>query len=125
MIIKIDLNSQIPIYLQIRNQIVLGIGKGELKRGERLPSVRQLAIDLGINHMTVAKAYNELKDEGLIVVNRSEGTMVRDDKEDIIPEDYMDKLDLILAEGIAKSSDRDEYFQKLEKILDELKKEKD
>lgn len=59
MIIKINTLSQIPLYLylQLRNQIVKGIGKGELTEGESLPTVRQMAADLGINTMTVSKAY--------------------------------------------------------------------
>ena len=63
MIIKINTLSQIPLYLQLRNQIVKGIGKGELTEGESLPTVRQMAADLGINTMTVSKAYQLLKNE--------------------------------------------------------------
>ena len=62
MIIKINTPSQIPLYLQLRNQIVKGIGKGELTEGESLPTVRQMAADLGINTMTVSKAYQLLSD---------------------------------------------------------------
>ena len=61
MIIKINSRSEIPIYLQLRNQIVKGIGKGELEQGEILPTVRQMAADLGVNAMTVSKAYQLLK----------------------------------------------------------------
>ena len=57
MIISLDMSSDIPIYVQLRNQIVTGIGKGELKAGESLPSVRQMARDAGINSMTVNKTY--------------------------------------------------------------------
>jgi len=49
MIIELDMNSSIPIYVQLRNQIVMGIGHGELKPGESLPTVRQLAEDAGVN----------------------------------------------------------------------------
>ena len=66
MIIKINSRSEIPIYLQLRNQIVKGIGKGELEQGEILPTVRQMAADLGVNAMTVSKAYQLLKAEGFI-----------------------------------------------------------
>ena len=57
MIIELDMSSSTPIYVQLRNQIVKGIGKGELKTGEKLPTVRQLASDAGVNTMTVNKAY--------------------------------------------------------------------
>ena len=49
MIIELDMSSSTPIYVQLRNQIVKGIGKGELKTGEKLPTVRQLASDAGVN----------------------------------------------------------------------------
>ena len=64
MIIELDMNSSTPIYVQLRNQIVMGIGRGELKLGESLPTVRQLAQDIGVNTMTVNKAYQILKTEG-------------------------------------------------------------
>ena len=56
MIISLDMSSEIPIYEQLRNQILMGIAKGELKAGESLPTVRQMALDAGINNMTVNKA---------------------------------------------------------------------
>ena len=70
MILSLDMSSDVPIYVQLRNQIVTGIGKGELKAGESLPSVRQMAQDAGINSMTVNKAYQILKAEGFIEIDR-------------------------------------------------------
>ena len=66
MIIELDMSSSTPIYVQLRNQIVKGIGKGELKTGEKLPTVRQLASDAGVHTMTVNEAYQILKNEGFI-----------------------------------------------------------
>ena len=54
MIIKINMQSEVPIYLQLRNEIVKGIGRGEFEPGESLPTVRQMATDLGINTMAVS-----------------------------------------------------------------------
>lgn len=76
MIIKINSRSEMPIYLQLRNQIVKGIGKGELEQGEILPTVRQMAADLGVNAMTVSKAYQLLKVEGFIETDRRKGSIV-------------------------------------------------
>ena len=76
MIIELDMNSSIPIYVQLRNQIVMGIGHGELKPGESLPTVRQLAEDAGINTMTVNKTYQILKTEGYINIDRRHGAVV-------------------------------------------------
>ena len=77
MIIRIDELSDIPIYLQLRNQIVMGISSGELKAGEKLPTVRDLALEMGINTMNVSKAYQLLKTEGYIMTDRKNGARIR------------------------------------------------
>ena len=60
MLIRLDMASATPIYVQLRNQIVMGIGTGALKVGEKLPTVRQMAADAGVNTMTVKiKGMNE------------------------------------------------------------------
>ena len=76
MIITIDTASETPIYLQLRNEILRGIGTGELAIGERLPTVRQMAADIGVNTMTVNKTYQMLKQEGYIVIDRRAGASV-------------------------------------------------
>ena len=76
MIIKLNTTSEIPIYVQLRNQIVLGIGRGELKIGDGLPTIRQLAEDIGVNSMTVNKAYSILKNEGYIEIDRRHGAKI-------------------------------------------------
>ncbi len=76
MLIQIDMHSEVPIYRQLKTAIIRGILMGELKPGERLPSVRQLGCDLGVNLHTVNKVYNLLKDEGYILVHRNQGAVV-------------------------------------------------
>lgn len=76
MILQLDFSSDVPIYQQLRNQIVIGIGSGKLKSGDKLPTVRALAEESGINVMTVSKAYNLLKQEGYIVTDRRKGAVV-------------------------------------------------
>lgn len=76
MILTFDFSSDIPIYMQIRNQIVIGIAEGQLKQGEKLPTVRALAEESGVNVMTVSKAYNLLKQEGYITTDRRKGATV-------------------------------------------------
>ena len=68
--------SDIPIYTQIRNEIVAGIASGKLKEGDRLPSIRALAEESGVNMLTVSKAYTQLKQEGYILTDRRNGTVV-------------------------------------------------
>lgn len=76
MVISINEFSDTPIYIQIRDQIICGISEGKLSPGEQLPTVRNLAIDIGINTMTVSKAYQLLKQEGYIVTDRRSGARI-------------------------------------------------
>ena len=76
MILQFDFSSDVPIYQQIRNQIVIGISSGQLQADEKLPTVRALAEESGINVMTVSKAYNLLKQEGYITTDRRKGAVV-------------------------------------------------
>ncbi|WP_165248680.1 GntR family transcriptional regulator [Adlercreutzia sp. ZJ141] len=79
MILRIDQTSCEPLYMQIRNQIVAAIARGELLAGDGLPSVRRLASDLGINLHTVNKAYAVLRDEGYLVMRGRSGAYVADE----------------------------------------------
>lgn len=74
--IDLDLKSKVPIYIQIRDKLRLMIATEELKPGEQMPPVRDLASELLINPNTVAKAYHELEREGYIYTQRGMGTFV-------------------------------------------------
>ncbi len=76
MLLQLIFSSDVPIYMQIRNQIVIGIADGRLLPGERLPTIRALADESGINMMTVNKAYQLLKREGYIAADRRSGAIV-------------------------------------------------
>ncbi len=65
LLIKMDFQSDVPIYQQLKNEIIIGIASGQLLQGESLPSVRQFASDIGVNLHTINKAYNQLKAEGM------------------------------------------------------------
>lgn len=113
MIFSLNMSSQTPIYVQLRNQIVLGIGRGALLPGESLPTVRQLAEDIGVNNMTVNKAYQILKAEGYIEIDRRHGAKVaehqKDDKEFYA---YLkDKMELAAAEAKAHGMDREQFMK--------------
>ena len=71
-----DFESKTPIYQQLRDQIVVGIAEGRLTPGEKLPTIRALADESGINMMTVSKAYQLLNNEGYIVTDRRKGTLI-------------------------------------------------
>ena len=76
MILNFDFGSSVPLYMQLRNQIVIGIAEGKLLPGEKLPTIRSLAEESGINMMTVSKAYQLLKQEGYIHTDRRSGAVV-------------------------------------------------
>ena len=76
MLIRVDAGDQRSMYRQVADEIKALIAAGELREGEALPSVRQLAGDLGVNLNTIATAYRELQDEGLIAVKHGSGTVV-------------------------------------------------
>jgi GntR family transcriptional regulator len=75
-VIRIDLSSSIPVYRQIADQIRAMLVAREFSPGERLPTVRQVAVDLGVNHNTVAEAYRNLADEGWLSLERGRGALV-------------------------------------------------
>jgi GntR family transcriptional regulator len=109
-ILSLDLDSEVPIYLQIRNRIVEAIASGELTEGSSLPSIRQLAVDLGINFHTVNKAYDLLRREGLLRINRKSGALVQRDARTGPPEpgftdEWETRLRTLLAEAVAHGVD--------------------
>ena len=113
MIIKLDTTGNLPIYAQLRNQIVMGIGRGELKVGEGLPTVRQMAEDIGVNMMTVNKAYAILKQEGYIEIDRRHGAKVspRLDLTEEFREKVEGELTLLISESSLKGISREEFLK--------------
>lgn len=101
MFLRIDHMLQEPIYLQIRSQIVGAIARKELLPGDGLPSVRNLASDLGINLHTVNKAYAVLRDEGYIVMRGRSGAHVADPAQSHSEEKLAD-AEAVLAEALCR-----------------------
>ena len=97
MLIAFDFQSDIPLYIQLRNQIVVGIAQGKLIPGEQLPTIRALAEESGVNMMTISKAYQLLKREGYIHTDRRSGTVVALQK-NVVDQSTVDQLRLILSE---------------------------
>ena len=121
MIIKIDMAGTTPIYEQLRNEIVKGIGRGELSDGESLPTVRQLAADLGVNNMTVSKAYQLLKAEGFIETDRRRGAVVRrPDRREFFLEKMEGDLELLSAEAKIRGVDKEEFVRMCEAAFAEM-----
>ena len=123
MLVVIDFSAETPIYTQLCDQIIIGIAGKTLAPGEALPSVRRMAADVGVNVNTVGKAYNILKDEGYITIDRRSGCFVSTD----IPsadEDFSGELRARLLPIAASAACRQmgaETFQSLcKKIYEEL-----
>lgn len=123
MIIELYMNSSTPIYVQLRNQIVMEIGRGELKLGESLPTVRQLAQDIGVNTMTVNKAYQILKTEGYIKIDRRHGAIVSDniDMDIVFREKLENELELLLAEAAINGMDKRDFLSMCNEIYSKIK----
>jgi GntR family transcriptional regulator len=98
MLIAFDFQSDIPLYIQLRNQIVVGIAQGKLIPGEQLPTIRALAEESGVNMMTISKAYQLLKREGYIHTDRRSGTVVAPLQKNVVDQSTVDQLRLILSE---------------------------
>ena len=119
MLIKIDFQSDEAIYIQLRNQIILGIATSTLHEGDVLPSVRQLAEDIGINMHTVNKAYSVLRQEGFVTIDRRRGAIVSLDVDKLQALDEMQKnLRVLLAKGRCKNITRQEIHDMVDEIFD-------
>jgi DNA-binding transcriptional regulator YhcF (GntR family) len=119
----VDLDSETPIYQQIRDRVVEAIAAGELRVGDPLPSTRQLGVDLGVNFHTVSKAYDLLRQEGLIRINRKSGAVVRREHGSGPPEagfaeTWQARLRTLLAEATAQGLTPDDVLGRCGNVLD-------
>ena len=118
MMIEIDFSSDEAIYIQLTNQIIMGIATSRLQEGDTLPSVRQLADTVGINMHTVNKAYSLLRQE--VTIDRRRGAVISIDvnKRKAL-EELKQNLMVALAKGCCKSVSREEVHQLIDEIFDE------
>ena len=100
----IDIKSGVPYYRQIIEQVKFALAREDLEPGERLPTVRQLAVDLSINPNTVVRAYREREFEGVIESHQGSGTFVGHKRTEIDPLERQRMLDQILTEMLARAS---------------------
>ena len=120
MYLEIDFNSDEAFYMQLYNQIIMGIATSRLHEGDTLPSVRQLADQVGINMHTVNKAYAILREEGYIRLDRRYGAVIALDVDKIKAMNEMKKeLLLILAKGSCKHITRQEVHALIDEIYAE------
>lgn len=119
MLIEIDFSSDEAIYQQLCNQIILGIATEQYTDGQVLPSVRQLADEIGINMHTVNKAYTVLKQEGFVKVDRRRGAVISvdSDKQRAL-EAIRGKMQEAIAEAICRGLTRNDLHGLVDRIFD-------
>jgi GntR family transcriptional regulator len=120
--IEIDEKSGVPYYRQIIEQVKFAIARGDLQPGDRLPTVRQLAVDLSINPNTVIRAYRQMEIERVLETQQGSGTFVGQHRPQI---DHLEKqrmLDQILTELLARAS---AYGYSLVEVLEGLRQRKE
>lgn len=116
-LLNIDFSSDETFYMQLRNQIVFGIAMDQIREGDQLPSVRQLAEEVGINMHTVNKAYALLKQEGFVKVDRRKGAIINVDVDKMRAiTDLRNQMQVMLASSICRGISRDEVHQ----IVDDI-----
>ena len=120
MLLEVDFNSDQAIYIQLRNQIIVGIACSDIQDGESLPSVRQLAQILGVNMHTVNKAYALLRQEGFLTIDRRKGAVISIDADKVRAlEEMKQNLTVAMAWGCCKNVTREEIHQLVDEIFDE------
>lgn len=124
--IMLDLQSETPIYIQLKNKIIEGIASKQLNPGDPLPSVRNLAQDLGINMHTVNKAYQLLKQDGFIHIHRQKGVVINPDGMPEADDSYVtllkEQLRPLLSESICRGMSEEEFLSYCKGIMEEIKK---
>ena len=121
MIIKIDFNSDEAIYMQLRNQIVVGIAQDKIKNGESLPSVRQLAEELGVNMHTVNKAYSILRNDGYLILDRRKGAVVSISLESRTK--HLETMNVDIRMMVAEAICKDISLEEMHQIVEDMYRE--
>ncbi len=119
MLIEIDFKSNDALYMQVHDQIILGIAKSLLHEGDQLPSVRRLADEIGINMHTVNKAYALLRDEGFIHLDQRRGAVIKVSKDKKFRPSLEKDLRLVAARAMLKGISRTRLHEMVDEICDE------
>ena len=119
MFYRIDFESDEAIYIQLCNQIVYRIATRELKAGESLPSVRQLADIIGINMHTVNKAYAILREQGYITLDKHRGAVIAVDMDKLLGmKELSDSLRVVIARALCRNIQPEEIHLLVDDIIE-------
>lgn len=123
----IDPSSGTPIYRQIFDQVRQAVAGGTMRPGDRLPSVRDLAVELAVNPNTIAKAYQELEREGVIETPRGRGSFIATPDQRLTPEQRRERLlvaiDRLIAEAYHLDVSDDDVRELIARRLAERRRE--
>ena len=124
MYIQIEPQSDVPIYEQVTLQIIEGIARGEMKPGDTLPSVRNLAADLGVNMHTVNKSYHELEEKGIITIRAKSGAIIRSEEERALTSEQLQLIEKnlkpVVAEGMVLGATAEQIEHMMKKVFADL-----
>lgn len=118
MFLEIDFKSDLPIYEQIRRGIIIGLAGGDIKAGDKLPSVREMAENIGINLHTVNKAYKLLEADGVLTMDRRYGSLISENQNPMSAYDFgkiESELDLLIAIAKLKGLSREDFIKNISK----------
>ena len=120
MYISIDFNSEEAIYVQLCNQIIMQIATAEIREGDNLPSVRELADKIGINMHTVNKAYSILRQEGYLTLDRRKGAVISLNPDKIKAMNELNRtLRVLMAQAVCKDISKEEIHELIDIIFTE------
>ncbi|WP_299034357.1 GntR family transcriptional regulator [uncultured Anaerococcus sp.] len=118
MFLEIDFKSDLPIYEQIRRGIIIGLARGDIKAGDKLPSVREMAENIGINLHTVNKAYKLLEADGVLTMDRRYGSLISENQNPMAAYNLgkiESELDLLIAIAKLKGLSREDFIKNISK----------
>lgn len=121
MIFSIDFNSDEALYVQLCNQIIMCIANEQIREGDSLPSVRQLADTIGINMHTVNKAYTVLRQEGYIKLDRRHGAIIAVDIDRLrTMKELTEELRVVIAKAVCRNISTDEIHAIVDDVVSEF-----
>ena len=121
MIFTIDFNSDEALYVQLCNQIIMCIANEKIHEGDSLPSVRQLADNIGINMHTVNKAYSVLRQEGYIKLDRRHGAVIALDIDKLkAMNELSEELRVVVAKAMCRNISTDEIHTLVDNVIAEF-----
>lgn len=121
MLVRIDFGSEEALYMQLYNQIILKIAAADLRQGDVLPSVRDMAEEIGINMHTVNKAYAILRQEGYLTLDRRRGAVVAVDNDKLRAiEKLKEEMRISLAKALCRGLSEEEIHAAADEVLQEF-----